>query len=286
MTTDTRDDSGHFPVVLHTGAVRGEARYIQSLADFVRSRPAQPVSAFLQHSNAVAAHDIDGIDRITPPTLITCGRRDALTSTRFAEPMKAQIRNAELLVFENGSHAPLYEMSRRSTSRRCGSCNVSRAPASHALAARFSSLSQRRAATRTKERLRSAGPSNPTVRKELEGTADYLLRCDLTRPARTCDRPTRGRSALTQASRLKPRVLASQPAAATRRAGSNSRKCGSTPSLFFSRRLCAGARQDAVLAKPVRSFPSSVGFTRNRASFPADQGAVICRRFALQTTVA
>ena len=75
----------------------------------MRSRPAQPVTAFLQHSNAVAAHDIDGIDRITAPTLITCGRRDALTSTRFAEPMKAQIRNAELLVFENCSHAPLYE---------------------------------------------------------------------------------------------------------------------------------------------------------------------------------
>ena len=67
------------------------------------------MSAFLQHSNAVAAHDIDGIDRITAPTLITCGRRDALTSTRFAEPMKAQIRNAELVVFENCSHAPLYE---------------------------------------------------------------------------------------------------------------------------------------------------------------------------------
>ena len=55
------------------------------------------------------AHDIDGIDRITAPTLITCGRRDALTSTRFAEPMKARITHAELHVFENCSHAALYE---------------------------------------------------------------------------------------------------------------------------------------------------------------------------------
>jgi pimeloyl-ACP methyl ester carboxylesterase len=34
---------------------------------------------------------------------------DDRVATRFAEPMKAQIRNAELLVFENCSHAPLYE---------------------------------------------------------------------------------------------------------------------------------------------------------------------------------
>jgi pimeloyl-ACP methyl ester carboxylesterase len=31
--------------------------YIQSLADFVRSRPAQPLAAFVQESNAVIAHD-------------------------------------------------------------------------------------------------------------------------------------------------------------------------------------------------------------------------------------
>ena len=100
---------GIFPWCFTPELYAAKPEYIQSLADFVRSRPAQPVSAFLQHSNAVAAHDIDGIGRITAPTLITCGRRDALTSNRFAEPMKAQIRNAELLVFEGCSHAPLYE---------------------------------------------------------------------------------------------------------------------------------------------------------------------------------
>src|SRR5689334_15777500 len=101
--------TGIFPWCFTPELYAAKPEYISSLADFVRSRPAQSVSAFLQHSNAVAAHDIDGIDRIMVPALITCGRRDALTSTRFAEPMKAQIRNAELVVFENCSHAPLYE---------------------------------------------------------------------------------------------------------------------------------------------------------------------------------
>ena len=63
---------GIFPWCFTPELYAAKPEYIQSLADFVRSRPAQPVSAFLQHSNAVAAHDIDGIDRITAPTLITC----------------------------------------------------------------------------------------------------------------------------------------------------------------------------------------------------------------------
>jgi pimeloyl-ACP methyl ester carboxylesterase len=100
---------GIFPWCFTPELYAAKPEYIQSLADFVRSRPAQPVASFLQHSNAVLAHDIDGIDRITAPTLITCGRRDALTSTRFAEPMKARITHAELHVFENCSHAALYE---------------------------------------------------------------------------------------------------------------------------------------------------------------------------------
>jgi len=32
-----------------------------------------------------------------------------LTSTRFAAPMTATIRNPELLIFEGCAHAPLYE---------------------------------------------------------------------------------------------------------------------------------------------------------------------------------
>jgi pimeloyl-ACP methyl ester carboxylesterase len=84
--------------------------YLQSLADFVLSRPAQPLAAFIQQSNAVIAHDVEAqLGRITAPTQITFGRRDLATSTRFADRMKGSIRNSELLVFEGCAHAPLYE---------------------------------------------------------------------------------------------------------------------------------------------------------------------------------
>jgi pimeloyl-ACP methyl ester carboxylesterase len=84
--------------------------YIQSLADFVRSRPAQSVESFLRQSNAVIAHDVETqLSRITAPTQITFGRHDMVTSTRFAEPMSRAIPNSELVVFEKSSHAPMYE---------------------------------------------------------------------------------------------------------------------------------------------------------------------------------
>jgi pimeloyl-ACP methyl ester carboxylesterase len=45
--------------------------YIQSLADFVLSRPAQPLAAFIQQSNAAIAHDAEAqIGKITAPTQI------------------------------------------------------------------------------------------------------------------------------------------------------------------------------------------------------------------------
>ncbi len=84
--------------------------YIQSLAGFVRGRPAQSVAAFLQQSNAVLGHDAEAqLGRITAPTQITFGRHDQLTSTRFADRMKSKIRDSELLVFEGCAHAPIYE---------------------------------------------------------------------------------------------------------------------------------------------------------------------------------
>lgn len=84
--------------------------YIQSLAGFVRSRPAQPLAAFIQQSNAVIAHDVSaGLARITAPTQITFGRADMATSTRFADQLTGNIRNSELLIFEGCAHAPIYE---------------------------------------------------------------------------------------------------------------------------------------------------------------------------------
>jgi pimeloyl-ACP methyl ester carboxylesterase len=80
------------------------------LADFVLSRPAQPLAAFIQQSNAVIAHDVaPQLGRITAPTQITFGRLDQVTSTRFADQMNGKIRTSELLIFEGCAHAPTYE---------------------------------------------------------------------------------------------------------------------------------------------------------------------------------
>jgi pimeloyl-ACP methyl ester carboxylesterase len=84
--------------------------YIQALSDFVRGRPKQPVEAFVQESDAVISHDAEAqLGKIRAPTQITFGRHDMVTSTRFAERLKNGIKNSALHIFENCSHAPLYE---------------------------------------------------------------------------------------------------------------------------------------------------------------------------------
>jgi 3-oxoadipate enol-lactonase len=99
-----------FPWCFTPELYAAKPEYIQSLADFVRSRPAQPVTAFIQQSNAVITHDAeDQLHRITAPTQITFGRSDLVTSTRFADRMRGSIRNSEVLIFEGCAHAPIYE---------------------------------------------------------------------------------------------------------------------------------------------------------------------------------
>jgi pimeloyl-ACP methyl ester carboxylesterase len=84
--------------------------YIESLAAFVRGRPPQPLDAFLQQSNAVIGHDVEsGLAKITAPTQITFGRRDIVTSARFSGALKNGIHTSEIVVFEDCSHAPIYE---------------------------------------------------------------------------------------------------------------------------------------------------------------------------------
>lgn len=84
--------------------------YIQALSDFVRSRPKQPIDAFVQQSDAAMTHDAEAqLGMIRAPTQITFGRHDVVTSTRFADRLKNGIENSELHVFEDCSHAPLYE---------------------------------------------------------------------------------------------------------------------------------------------------------------------------------
>jgi len=84
--------------------------YIDALAAFVRGRPVQPLDAFMRQSKAVLAHDAQAqLGKIKAPTQITFGQHDMVTSTRFADPLKQNIQQAELVIFEGCAHAPIYE---------------------------------------------------------------------------------------------------------------------------------------------------------------------------------
>jgi pimeloyl-ACP methyl ester carboxylesterase len=101
---------GIFPWCLTPELYAAQPDYIAALTDFVRSRPSQPLDAFLRQSHAVLTHDAEAqLRRIEAPTQITFGQRDALTSTRFAGPLQAQIPNTELTIFEGCAHAPMFE---------------------------------------------------------------------------------------------------------------------------------------------------------------------------------
>jgi pimeloyl-ACP methyl ester carboxylesterase len=84
--------------------------FVDTLVEFVRGRPAQPVDAFLAQTDAVLAHDASAVlGEIDVPTLITVGARDLVCSTRFAEPINRGIAGSELVVFDHLSHAGLHE---------------------------------------------------------------------------------------------------------------------------------------------------------------------------------
>jgi pimeloyl-ACP methyl ester carboxylesterase len=101
---------GIFPWCFTPELYARRPEYIQALSDFVRGRPEQPVEAFIQESDAVIGHDVEArLGAIRAPTLITFGRHDMVTSTRFAEALKNAIGSSELHIFEGCSHAPLYE---------------------------------------------------------------------------------------------------------------------------------------------------------------------------------
>lgn len=101
---------GIFPWCFTPELYATRPEYIDSLADFVRGRPMPSVEAFMRQSGAVIDHDASGqLGRIEAPTLVTFGRHDMVTSTRFAEPLTQGIRRSELIVFEDCAHAPIYE---------------------------------------------------------------------------------------------------------------------------------------------------------------------------------
>jgi pimeloyl-ACP methyl ester carboxylesterase len=68
------------------------------------------IAGLMRQSEAVLTHDATAVlSAISAPTLITFGRHDAVTSTRFAEPLTGAIAGSELSVFEDCSHAPIVE---------------------------------------------------------------------------------------------------------------------------------------------------------------------------------
>lgn len=102
--------AGIFPWCFTPELYASKPDYIQSLAGFVRTRPAQPADAFIRQTEAVMAHDVESqLGKIKAPTQITFGRHDQVTSTRFASAMTENIPGSEFVIFEGCSHAPIYE---------------------------------------------------------------------------------------------------------------------------------------------------------------------------------
>jgi pimeloyl-ACP methyl ester carboxylesterase len=101
---------GIFPFCFTPEMYVERPEYVDTLADFVRGRPAQPREAFLWQTEAVLAHDAGPVlADIQAPTLVTFGAHDVVTSPRYAEPLTTRIVNSELIVFDHLSHAGLHE---------------------------------------------------------------------------------------------------------------------------------------------------------------------------------
>jgi pimeloyl-ACP methyl ester carboxylesterase len=67
----------------------------------------------------VIAHDAEAqLARITAPILITFGRHDLVTSIRFADRLRGDIRGSELQIFEGARTRRYTRKSRSSTKRR------------------------------------------------------------------------------------------------------------------------------------------------------------------------
>ena len=102
--------TGILPWCLTPELYASKPDYVQSIKDFVRGRPAQPLDAFIRQSGAVIAHDVEAqLPKIKAPTQITFGRVDMVTSTRFSDRMTKNIQKSELVIFEGCAHAPIYE---------------------------------------------------------------------------------------------------------------------------------------------------------------------------------
>jgi pimeloyl-ACP methyl ester carboxylesterase len=99
-----------FPLCFTPELYVGRPELADTLADFVRSRPAQSLDAFLAQTEAAMAHDASpALGEIGVATLITVGAHDLVCSPRFAERINNRIGGSELVVFEHLSHGGLHE---------------------------------------------------------------------------------------------------------------------------------------------------------------------------------
>ncbi|HEY7619612.1 MAG TPA: alpha/beta hydrolase [Solirubrobacteraceae bacterium] len=99
-----------FPLCFTPEMYVDRPEFVDTLVDFVRGRPAQPLDAFLAQSDAALSHDATGVlGDIRAPTLITVGAHDLVCSARFANRLKDRIGGSELVVFEHLSHGGLHE---------------------------------------------------------------------------------------------------------------------------------------------------------------------------------
>jgi pimeloyl-ACP methyl ester carboxylesterase len=99
-----------FPLCFTPEMYVSRPELVDTLADFVRGRPAQPLDAFLAQTEAAMAHDVSSaLGEIGVPTLISVGAHDLVCSPRFAERINSRIGGSELLVFEHLSHGGLHE---------------------------------------------------------------------------------------------------------------------------------------------------------------------------------
>ena len=102
----------------------GNPELMDNIAAFVRSRPKQPLDAFMRQSNAVITHDASAqLGRITAPTQITFGRHDQVTSLRFSDALTGGIKGSELVVFETCAHAPIYQSTAEFNEKTLGFLN-------------------------------------------------------------------------------------------------------------------------------------------------------------------
>ena len=84
--------------------------FMDKVAAFVRSRPKQPLDAFMRQSNAVITHDaVAQLARIKAPTRSPSVATTKSPRSDFADALTSEINGSELLVFETCAHAPIYQ---------------------------------------------------------------------------------------------------------------------------------------------------------------------------------